>query len=676
MNIRIASSLKTAVQDPFLLSVEKCVNEILPPNLKEQIQNGKIPELLKALPILKSSEVSDSFWVTLLCQAEYTQGVGRYLNDALSRWLVPGKNLTIMGSNCLNFQFVQFPRHRFFLAHVLIGVEQVEDVETIVRNLAPLLEEIRLNILAVYHARYIASLRSISLDQKNLIIRENINKILNLNPRDLDQSLFDQMHSFLMKVTGEQKMGQVKKTIAQLMQSRPKSFDREVFYEMTHFTVLFKNQFASKRDPKHVSRVIALHYLFKKDLLDSIDKPPTERHISLKVLKTNVSGTQPVLGILLGISILRDNERFDRAFLFNAIKALLLEIEFVKESYICDRREEKASFLYLEVQKTSGGNFQLEEIKALRQNLTKELKRLVENDVHPIFLPRNEEDVARNLILLSQQLKFSRDLPQASIHYEKQTDSEILFSILLVRLLLPNTMKLRELIFQGNSNLKFYIDEAREIGKLKRRIPKEAAILRISLEKAPFFRPDYSVDLLRARQRVAYELSRIVGEYRDFNGGMILKQEESLLALRKELGPMPQETEFLLEDYFYSLRPGIMQTVLPTEILEAHFRLLKSLSKKRAGDPYQILENRTEKFHFFFVGADDGGFKDQIDIEIEKLQIPSYELATCFLHLSSLSAAGYLLRSDNEETATSLKRAIQHSLKKWSETLYCPVKAI
>jgi hypothetical protein len=296
--------------------------------------------------------------------------------------------------------------------------------------------------------------------------------------------------------------------------------------------------------------------------------------------------------------------------------------------------------------------------------------------VHPIFLPRNEEDVARNLILLSQQLKFSRDLPQASIHYEKQTDSEILFSILLVRLLLPNTMKLRELIFQGNSNLKFYIDEAREIGKLKRRIPKEAAILRISLEKAPFFRPDYSVDLLRARQRVAYELSRIVGEYRDFNGGMILKQEESLLALRKELGPMPQETEFLLEDYFYSLRPGIMQTVLPTEILEAHFRLLKSLSKKRAGDPYQILENRTEKFHFFFVGADDGGFKDQIDIEIEKLQIPSYELATCFLHLSSLSAAGYLLRSDNEETATSLKRAIQHSLKKWSETLYCPVKAI
>ncbi|MDE3046615.1 MAG: hypothetical protein KGJ02_08265 [Verrucomicrobiota bacterium] len=671
-----SSSYCPAKDDLFFQSVQKNVNEVLSEDVKNEIEKGKIQGFLKSLPIFRHSEVQASFWITFLCQAEYTQGVGRYVNDALCRWLVPGKNLAITGITSLHFSFQNFPHHRFYFKNVLFEVGGKEDIEIIQRNILPLFEEIRLNILAVYHARYIASLRSISTDQKSRLIQENLNKILNL-PREADCSLYDQMHNFVMKVIGDQKMGQVKKTIAQLVQSRPKSFDREVFYEMTHFTVLFKDQFASRRDPRYIGRVIALYYLFKKSILDSIRKEPNERHIIVKIFKTAVNKTQQALGVLLAVNILRETERFDRRFLLDAIRACLPDVQDVKDSYISDWREKKASFFYLEVTKES--SFKAQEIQKLRAQLPTEVKKQVESDVHPIFLPRNEEDVARNLILLSQQLKYSRDLPQVSIHYEKQTESELFFSVLLTRLLHPQTKGLRTLFVRRQKTIKFFIEEMREIGKLKKRIPKEAAILRVSIDKTPFFRPDYSVDLLRARQKIAYELSRIIGEYRDFNGGMILKQEESLLALRKHLGPISPAAESLLEEFFYSLRPGIMQTALPTEALKAHFQLLQTLPTHPTGEAYQILEDQMEKFFFFFATASDPAFKDHLDIEIEKLKIPSYELATCSLELPPLFVKGYLLRSEKQELAISLKKAIEFAMKNWNDTLYCtlnPAEAI
>lgn len=658
----------------FLRAIQQYVNWILPPKLRKDIRSGSATSLIKAVPILKSTSVDRSFSVVLLCASSYTDGVGRYLCDTLSRWLVPGKNLSISGGMSLNLTFESVPDHNFYFEHLLVSCLE-EEIPIIEQNLPALLEEIRLNIMAVYQARYIASLRSVSLDHKHLIIRENLTKILNLPSQETDRSLFDQMHNFLLKVSGEEKMGQVKRTIAHLMQARPKAFDREVFYEMTHFTILFKEQFASKRAPRHISRVIALHYLFKKVLLEAVHKQPTQRHISLKVLNTFISGTQPVVGLLVGINTLRESERFDKKFLLDAIRACLPDVEYVKDSYTCDQRDDKVTVLYLEISNPSFIPFTKGDIKTLRQRLNQELKKQTESDVHPIFLPRNEEDVARNLILLSQQLKFSRDLPQVSIHYEKQTESEILFSVLLARLMGPASQRLRDLIEKTNSPFKFYVEEARQIGTLKRRIPKEAAILRVSLDKAPFFRLDYSVDLLRARQKVAYELSRIIGEYRDFNGGMILKQEESLLALRQQIGPMQQSIEFLLEDYFYSLRPGVMQTVLPPEILKEHFALLQTLQHRSTEEPFEMLEKKIEHFSLYFIGAVDAGFKDRLDIEVEKLNLPSYELARCFIQFKTFSSAGYILRTEDSALADNFKKALQRALSIWTKLLLCPVKA-
>lgn len=633
-------------QDPILTIVKEKVGSLLPKRIKEEISRGESSGLMDLVPVFGSSKAGkNSIWISFLSNWEYMSGIGRYVDDTLARWLVPGKTLPIIGASRLSFSFVSLPKHRFFFGATLFEIESPHDLEILERNMKGIFEEIRLNAMAVYRSRYVASIRNPS--------QENLTRILNVPEMEVDQSVFDHMQTLMMKLHREKKIGQIQKTIATMTESRPKRFDRGMFAEMTYFTVLFKDQFASRRDAKHISRVIANHYLFKKMLLEEVHKAPTSRHLGVKIYKTIVDG-QPVLGILLGMSLLRETERVDKRFLLEAIQGCLPSIEAVNDAYLFDRREKKVSLFYIEICKPSNESFSFREIELLRQNLSTEIKRRIESDVHPIFLPRNEEEVARNLILLSQELKFVRDLPQVSIHYEKQTETDLCFSIMMARLLFPKTRGLRELILRGQSELKFAIDEIREIGKLKRKIPKETAVLRVSLDKVSFFRPDYSVDLLRARQRVAYELSRIIGEYRDFNGGMILKQEEALLTLRKQLGPMSKEEEFLLENYFYSIKPGIMQTVLPTSVIKAHFFLLQKL--KTSSEP--ILHNRVDRFFILFAKETSSDFRERVEIQVENLKIPSFELTASILELNRTTMIGYILRAEGTDLADKLINAI------------------
>jgi len=619
-----------------------------------EVQQGSNAKLLDAIPIFKldGNPASGVIRVSFLCSGEYTHGVGRYADDALTRWLVPGKNLFICGSAKSVFSFHTLPGQEFFFGSTLLKIESSQDAEIAERNFKSVILEMRLNIRAVYHARYVTSLKNLSFEHKNLMIQDQLKQILNpLLPPESEQSLFDLLQGFLIKLNREEREGEIQKIITHLTESRPKAFDRGMFSEMTYFTVLFKDQFAMKRQARHISRVIALHYLFKKILLESVKKSPNERHISLKVYKTHISDELPILGILFGVNILRESEQPDHRFFMTAIKACVPGAEAIKDSYLFDRRDERVHLFYIEIHKPSYAPFSASEVNALRQRFPQEVKRRIESDVHPIFLPRNEEEVARNLIVLSQQLKYSRDFPQVNIQYEKQSETAIFFTILIARLLLPNTKGVREKLLEHPSDLHFSIEEIREIGKLRRKIPKETSVLRVALDKAPFFRVDYSVDLLRARQKVAYELGHIIGEYRDFNGGMILKQEEALLALRKLIEPMAKEREFLLEEYFYSLRPGIMQTALPPHVLKAHFCLLEKIRNSQES----VCTDKVGDYHLLFGKSQRLNFKNKVEMAISKLNLPSSDLTNCHLHIAPMHFLGYILRSDDEDNDLLLK---------------------
>lgn len=673
-------------QAAFFYTIQKMLESVIPEDFwiqishfpKEPSPSSSWPhQLTKLLPLIQytfPNTTPASLAITYLCPAEYTHGVGRYVIDTLSRWLIPGRNLYITSSISLNFQFRSCPTTSFYLAREVVGIHNQEEWELMRTNLPPLIQEMKLNILAVYQARYIASLKSYSTEQKNKIIQETLSSLLNLPSQDIDRSLYDQMHGFLLKLSSEEKIGQVKKNIAYLRQSRPKAFDRDVFYEMTHFTILFRDQFSSRRDSRHISRVIALHYLFKKGLQATVQKTPLERHLSIKICKTHLENKEPVLGILVGMNFLRETEQFERRQLMEAIRNILPDATCLKDSFIADRRESRVGFYYLEIQKPQFSPFTFEEVRQLRSRFPAEIKKQIENAVHPIFMPRNEEELLRNLIILCKQLKYVRDLPQVSIHYEKQTDSEISFTLLMARLLRPKTLPLRKSLLKTPSSIHFSIDEVRDMGRLKKKHPKEAAIIRVTLTKSLFFRQDFSVDLVKARQKIVFELTRLIGEFRDYNGGMILKQDKALDLLQKSMGSISEEQRFLLENYFYSLRPGVMQTVHDTAILKSHFHLLSQLLEESFTDQvYRIRKERMGKFYLFFIGAPASSFKDWVLNAIDPLKISSYDLTTTFLQIHELSALGYILRTEEEKEGIVFEDTLHQALQAWEREFSCPV---
>ena len=173
----------------------------------------------------------------------------------------------------------------------------------------------------------------------------------------------------------------------------------------------------------------------------------------------------------------------------------LLEFFYILEGCIEYDKDEKNSLqvLYLEVEKESQEDFSYEEIQHLRIALPYNLKSHIEHLIYPIFMPRNEEEVLKNIIILSQQLKFVEDLPQLIISYDNQTSKELVFTIILVRLLKKNTPPLKEIFLTSQTFLKFHPEEVKIIGTLKRKYPKESNLFKVSLNKTNFYRRKKSI---------------------------------------------------------------------------------------------------------------------------------------------------------------------------------------
>ena len=79
---------------------------------------------------------------------------------------------------------------------------------------------------------------------------------------------------------------------------------------------------------------------------------------------------------MIGLNLLQENEIFGKQHLFAAIKHCIPSINQVKESYIIDRRDHQhIRLLYLEVEKSNGASFTIDELKGLRQQAAARAER-------------------------------------------------------------------------------------------------------------------------------------------------------------------------------------------------------------------------------------------------------------------------------------------------------------
>ena len=233
--------------------------------------------------------------------------------------------------------------------------------------------------------------------------------------------------------------------------------------------------------------------------------------------------------------------------------------------------------LYFEVEKEELTDFSTLEREGLKEKLSIELQAGIEKVAHSLFMPRNEEEVMRNIITLSNQLRFFKDLPQAIISFDEQTESELSFTVIWLRILKPGDVPIEEVFGKSTCLLKIVLERIRQMGLIRKKFPKEASVFRVKIPIASFLRSDCSVDLFKARYFLVTELESVLGQFRDYNGGMIAKQHEQYLALKKRV--WDRKDEWILENFFHSIFPIELRSVFPIEPLEILFKiLLKSIA--------------------------------------------------------------------------------------------------
>ncbi len=671
--------------DAYVAFIEQVLRNLLPIDLMTALTLGNdrdtiqrcIFSLYEELPFIawNNPEIAPcTLCVNLLCHSEFTGGVGRYLCDSVSRWLIPGKFLNVSSVRSLDFRFVAYPEQKLFFNQVLVDIETDQQLQIIRSNWQNLQKEIRLSILAVRHARNVISMKKLSSEQKKALIEENIASVIAPLAKNAEHNIFNQMHNFWLHLSAEDKIQQIQEGVAKEEQ-RPKNFENSIFHEIKHSILLFGNQFTSVRDLRHVSRLISYQYLFRKTLTRLVLKSPEERHLQLKLLKTklcslsNAKKGNTVLGILGAINVLRENELFEERHIIEAINHCIPGVRKVENSSVLDRREpDTIRLFYLEIEKIDTTPFSIEEIKALNKNLPHELKESVESLLHPVLMPRNEEEIMRNILLLSQQLTYINDLPQVIISFNSQTEQSLHFTVILLRILLDNALSLPEIFASSKTKLKIDELEIKQVGLLRKRYPKESSVFKVSLDKKKFLRRDFTLDLFKARQEVSLEMDRIFNGIRDFNGGILSKQQEVFQTLKGLVNTSSSQNDFLLENFFYSITPPLRQSLIAPASLKTLFNLMQQAIQADYKKETFSLNGQFESDQLLIMAASPlSSLKEELFFLITRLKIPSAELSCTYVNAHGINCIGYIYQNNDPNIRNLFYSTLMGCLKEWQE---------
>lgn len=614
--IKAASPLKHSHPgfDAYVLSMEKLVRETIPESVIEIHEtshfipvDSSFQKLNQALPILNLTEENDApctLSLTVLTREEYTHGVGVFLCDMISQKLFPGKKMPITFLRSLSFKFIIRPKERFYIIEFFIEVENLKDLYRIKKNFPRFEEEVRLTILGVEHSRKVVLAKGHSMEEKRLILSENLEGLFKKPSGLFEQTLYHDVQTLLLKAVHDHNPNKIPDHILPYIDARPETFDHVIYKEMEKLSILFHEAFASVRKLAHLSRTLSYLYLFRKILSHSSHAKPNERHLSLKLLYTKVHHV-PTLAVIVGLQLTSPSEVLELSDLLDAISQLAPSIKLLSGSNIIDETGKGGMrLLYFEVQKEDQSSFPSDELKGLKKRLPKEIKKRVHTD-SPTASNVDEEKM-RSILALSKELSSVRVPAQAVIQFHNMQEGSYEFSVILAR-----TRKDHEepLDLVSTPPVTIRKEERKVVGILSKRYIKEVYLYEMTIQKE-------GRDLAKARLDLFSFLKSHVPHLHDFNGGMVNRKYENLQKFKNLLQPPHHDS--LVENYFYSISPPYLQSLTPPEVLKEHFELiLKSLDREFIFEQMHILKKEC-KDHILIAIASS----NEEDIERLRTKIP------------------------------------------------------
>ncbi len=588
--------------------------------------------LQQIIPLITCSEIQQfpgalSFFVL----SKHRPNSFRFFFEMISRWLTPGRQLNVVLAYASDFRLTHLGDDVYTICEVRISLESAIDLEEIQRHFPLLGNEIALGIHSEFYAQRILASKGMTVEDKISTIQDSI--------------------AFLMK-------------------RFPQVYDREFFTEMQHILVTCREGFKAERQPRHLSRMIGIQYLFRQNIKEAVKKNAQRRYLNLKIFRAFIQtpvGRKRVLSLLVGVNFFRDQETFGEKNLLKAIQHYIPAAVSVEGSFFVNKRSDHICNSYLEIEKKDGSDFSNAEIRTLRRELPANLKNRIEHRLYPVFMPRNEEEVMRNILILTHQLKYVRDIPQVLIMFDEQAYAHLYFTIILVRVLKPESRPIAEIFKQTDTTFEYLNDRTKIMGYIRKKYAKEASVFRLKMPKECFLRADHSIDLYKARQTVVNELTHLLGEIRDYNGGMISKQHELLLAIQRQLADVKGYDELLLENFFYSLAPVVVRALLDPKAFKTLFLMLNEGIQAFKHEGY-YLKFYTEPYHVFaLVIVEDMQLKELLNRALQDLHIPATELAYAHVKTHGSMCLGYICCARDLHKKEQFFQVIEQVLMTWDQ---------
>lgn len=614
----------------------RTLKKVLPPEFFQYADMDGISRhyqlalLEKVIPLITCSGI-ESFPGTLsfFALAKFRPNSFKFFFEMISRWLTPGRRLNVVLVYATDFRLSQFNDDVYTLCELMINVSDFAELEEIQRNFPVIATEIALGLQSEHYSHRILEIKGLTADDKTAAIQAFI--------------------SFLVK-------------------RFPFHYDTDVFTEMQHVLISCRDDFKAARKARHLSRIISIQYLFRKGLRELLKKNPHRRHLHLKIFRSWIrtkTGPKRVLSFLVGINFIKEQESFGERNLIKAIQHYIPSAQAVVDSFLIHKlNSENICLAYLEVEKKDGGSFSSSEIRKLRRELSGNLKNRIEHRLHSVFMPRNEEEVMRNVLTLTNQIKYIRDIPQVSITFDEQAHSHLYFTVILARILKPESSSIADLFKKNNCIAEYVHDRTKLMGYVRKKYAKEATIFRLKLSKDGFLRSDHSIDLYKARQAIVSDLSKAVGEIRDFNGGMISKQHELLSNIRGLLieCDIKDYDELLLENFFYSLAPVVVRALLEPRAFKTLFvMLLEGLKEYK--ESYYLKFYHEFHYQFALIIIEDLTLVDHIRRTVEEIHIPATELACAYVKTHGYACLGYVCCAHDSHKKEQFEQAVHLALK-------------
>ncbi len=589
--------------------------------LEKKLQTvlAKSDELIKQLPII-SAEVGGDVPPTLALSLVSIERAHlfKFFHTILCQWLLPYQTIGAPLLFTVDFALPDFGLKLTF-CEMLARFESVEAREEAIKNLSYLKGQIALGSGSPWFARKLLETNGISLDQKSVTINGYVHQIIKRFPNYFDESFFQEMNYALMGMP---------------------------------------DTFKEARVPAHLIRMVTVSYLFKKQIEEEIFGTKDKRVLKVNLFHVKLGvkdKKKPVLAVAVGVNFLDQREFLEERHLLKAIQYYLPEARLVPGSFFTSRKEaSRLQFLYLEVEKACQDPFSQADLSLLRKELPSDLNDRVEKLIPPVFMPKNEEEMMRNMLQVAAEVRNVSDLPHVLLSFQEQTQEELLYDVLIAKISGAKGRSFYDIFEEGAPMASFKIESVKKMGVVKKKFPKEVCYLRARLPKEQFLRKDLSVDLYKARGRLVKELKLVLGNFRDLNGGMMAKEKELMQEITNLIGPEETRDDFLLENFYFSLQPIRMRTLVDPKHMVSLYRAMTEALK--TGVP-----------HFKILGEDplmavvhhEDGKKD-FQVVLNDLGFLPQECLTARLKKDNFEAVGLFVENVKSEKKTALLNHIHH----------------